>query len=76
MSRRLQGQGTCCWLPYDWRLPTWARLKERLWNPGGPMFSPKVFGWGFTLNFAHKDTWIILGALVLSALVANLVSLG
>lgn len=66
----LQGQGTYCGMPYDWRRPTWARARARLWNPGGRMFSPKCFGWGYTLNFAHGGTWLLLGALALAALIA------
>jgi hypothetical protein len=38
-------------LPYDWRAPTWARVRARLWNPEDPrLLTPKVFGWGFDLN--------------------------
>lgn len=39
-------------LPYDWRRPTVARAKSRMWNPGDPrMFPPKSFGAGWTINF-------------------------
>jgi len=39
-------------IPYDFRLPTWKRIKERYWNPNDPrIFTPKVFGWGWTINF-------------------------
>jgi hypothetical protein len=39
-------------LPYDWRAPTLARARERWWNRADRhLFSPKVFGWGYTLNF-------------------------
>lgn len=38
-------------LPYDWRRPTWARFKARVWNPEDPrMLAPKAFGWGYDLN--------------------------
>lgn len=38
-------------VPYDFRKPTLDRAKERVWNPEGPVFSPQVFGVGWTLNF-------------------------
>lgn len=39
-------------VPYDFRVPTLQRLRERLWNPEGEHFiSPHVFGVGWTLNF-------------------------
>jgi len=38
-------------IPYDWRAPTWARVRARWWNPDDPrVLTPKVFGWGFDLN--------------------------
>jgi hypothetical protein len=38
-------------LPYDWRRPTLARVKQRWWNPADRrLFTPKVFGWGLDLN--------------------------
>jgi len=37
-------------VPYDFRVPTPDRLKDRLWNPDGPILSPHVFGVGWTLN--------------------------
>jgi hypothetical protein len=41
-------------MPYDWRRPTVARTKERLWNPADPrLFVPRVYGWGWDLNFAR-----------------------
>ena len=43
--------GTFLGLPYDWRTPTVSRAKERLWNKQDRrLFTPKTFGWGFTLN--------------------------
>ncbi len=39
-------------VPYDFRMPTSARVRERLWNPEGEhVISPRVFGVGWTLNF-------------------------
>jgi hypothetical protein len=41
-------------IPYDWRRPTLARLKSRWWNPSDPrLFPPRMFGWGFAINFAR-----------------------
>jgi hypothetical protein len=38
-------------IPYDWRRPTLARLKQRWWNPNDRrIITPKSFGWGFDLN--------------------------
>ena len=43
--------GTFLGLPYDWRRPTLARVKQRWWNPDDRrLFTPKVFGWGLDLN--------------------------
>ena len=37
--------------PYDLRLPTMERFKERIWNPQEPrLWSPTVFGVGWTVN--------------------------
>jgi len=41
-------------LPYDWRRPTKARIKNRMWNPSEPrLFVPKAVGWGYSINFAR-----------------------
>lgn len=38
-------------VPYDLRLPTIARVKERLWAPDNPsIVVPHVFGVGWTVN--------------------------
>lgn len=38
-------------VPYDFRVPTVARFKERMWDPeGAHVISPRVFGVGWTLN--------------------------
>ncbi len=57
-------------IPYDFRPPTWARVKARLWNPGGPMSAPHVWGWGYSLNFAHRGTWLLLAGLAILAFTA------
>lgn len=38
-------------VPYDFRPPTVSRIKERLWNPEGSIFSRQVVGVGWTVNF-------------------------
>lgn len=44
--------GTFLGIPYDWRKPTWAVIKERSWNPKDRrIFTPHVFGWGWSINF-------------------------
>ncbi len=44
-------QGTLAGIPYDWRRPTWARIKARSWNPADArLFTPRAFGWGYDLN--------------------------
>lgn len=38
-------------VPYDFRMPTVARAKERWWNPEASSFvGPRVFGVGWTVN--------------------------
>ncbi|HVX24439.1 MAG TPA: DUF5808 domain-containing protein [Candidatus Saccharimonadales bacterium] len=44
--------GTFWGVPYDWRKPTMARYRERLWNPNDPrLYTPRAWGWGYDLNF-------------------------
>ena len=46
--------GTFLGVPYDWRRPTVARYKERMWNPDDPrLMVPRVFGWGYDINLAR-----------------------
>ena len=38
-------------VPYDFRMPTVERVRERVWDPEGDhIVSPHVFGVGWTLN--------------------------
>jgi uncharacterized protein DUF5808 len=40
-------------LSYDWRRPTWTRLRAEWWNADSDrVFVPKAFGWGLGVNFA------------------------
>jgi len=39
-------------VPYDFRLPTAARVRQRLWNPDDPrILTEHVFGVGWAINF-------------------------
>ncbi len=50
----IPGTGTFLGVPYDWRRPTWARVRARAWNPHDRrLLTPKVFGWGYDLNLAE-----------------------
>jgi hypothetical protein len=55
LASRMRGKtGTLLGMPYDWRRPTVARAKSRLWNPGeARLFTPRVFGLGWDINFAR-----------------------
>jgi hypothetical protein len=38
-------------VPYDFRPPTWERIRDAYWNPhSGRLFSDRVFGVGWTVN--------------------------
>ena len=38
-------------LPFDWRTPSWRRIKANIWNPHGDrIVVPKSFGWGYEVN--------------------------
>jgi hypothetical protein len=46
-------------VPYDFRVPTWARVRERMWAPDRPsLFSPQVFGVGWTVNVGRAYTML------------------
>jgi hypothetical protein len=40
-------------IPYDFRIPTPERARERLWDPYGSFMNEQVFGLGWTLNFGR-----------------------
>ena len=41
-------------MPYDFRMPTVERVKERMWNPStSTLIDPRVFGVGWTLNLGR-----------------------
>lgn len=62
-------QGHFLGIPYDWRLPTAAKMKERWWNENASMLTPKLWGWGWDLNLRNRGTWVLL-ACTLFALLA------
>ena len=38
-------------VPYDFRRPTWARVKQTFWNPESDLILvPHVFGVGWSIN--------------------------
>jgi hypothetical protein len=70
MNKKTDLVGPFCGLPYDFRTPTLPKIAKRLYQPGGPLFVPKVFGAGWTLNFAHPGTKWVLGVSMLAMLIA------
>ena len=43
--------GAYAGLPYDWRRPSRARSRARLWNPDDPrVLTPKSYGWGWAIT--------------------------
>ncbi|MFD6178726.1 MULTISPECIES: DUF5808 domain-containing protein [unclassified Isoptericola] len=41
-------------VPYEFRVPTVERIRERVWDPEGEhLISPHVFGVGWTLNLGR-----------------------
>jgi len=49
-----RSHGTVLGLPFDFRMPTPARVKKRWWNEDDPrLFTPHVFGVGWSLNIAE-----------------------
>ncbi|MBM9509665.1 DUF5808 domain-containing protein [Actinacidiphila acididurans] len=51
---RRDGQGRVLGLPYDFRRPTWARVRAEFWDPGNDaLFTPHAFGIGYGVNLAR-----------------------
>jgi hypothetical protein len=43
--------GRITFVPYDFRVPTFARIKQRMWDPqSAHVINPRVFGVGWTVN--------------------------
>lgn len=59
-------------MPFDWRQITSQRLKSHIWNKNDHrLFTPKVFGWGYCINFyellyRRKKLFIILSVIVIT----------
>jgi hypothetical protein len=47
-------------IPYDLRMPTFDRARQRLWNPSDRrIIVPTVFGVGWTVNFGRlAEPWV------------------
>lgn len=44
-------------VPYDFRPPTWERIREAYWNPeSDKLFSERVFGVGWAINLYRART--------------------
>jgi hypothetical protein len=44
-------------VPYDFRPPTWQRIREAYWNPESDrLFSDRVFGVGWSVNLHRAKT--------------------
>jgi Family of unknown function (DUF5808) len=57
-SRVPDVQGKLLGMPYDWRRPTMARIRARVWNAEEPrLFPPKAFGWGYGINLYRLFHW-------------------
>jgi len=53
--------GSFLGIPYDFRLPTSRVWRERFWNQKDPrLFTPHVFGWGWSINLYHVARWLRL----------------
>jgi hypothetical protein len=37
-------------VPYDFRMPTLERIRATWWNPNAGLFTPHVFGVGWSIN--------------------------
>jgi hypothetical protein len=49
-----QWNGVLGFVPYDFRIPTVGRIKQRMWDPeGAHLINPRVFGVGWTLNIGR-----------------------
>ena len=57
--RTKQADGTFLKVPYDFRMPTLHRFRERFWNPDDPrIFTPRFFGVGWSLNVYQLLEWL------------------
>lgn len=48
----MEKHGTLLGVPYDFRKPTWKRMKKRVWNPDDArIFTSRSVGIGWDINF-------------------------
>ena len=70
----MEKTGKILGVPYDFRRPTLARIRERMWNLDEPrVLVPRVFGIGYTINLAtlrEKSTLGFYAVLVLYTIMA------
>ena len=49
-------------VPYDFRPPTWQRIRDAYWNPSSDrLFSDRVFGVGWAINLHRAKTLMEAG---------------
>jgi len=49
-------------VPYDFRPPTWQRIRDAYWNPESDvLFSDRVFGVGWAVNLYKAKTLMEVG---------------
>jgi hypothetical protein len=49
-------------VPYDFRPPTWERIRDAYWNPASDsLFSDRVFGVGWAINLHRAKTLLEAG---------------
>ena len=59
-------QGRVLGVPYDFRPPTWERLREAYWNPDEPrLFTDRPFGLGWAVNVGR--IWVLANGLLESS---------
>ena len=53
-------------VPYDFRPPTWQRIRDAYWNPNSDrLFSDRVFGVGWAVNLHRAKTLMEEGCCLL-----------
>jgi hypothetical protein len=63
-TQNIDIQGEFLGMPYDFRRPSKAKILSRIWNENGPLFPPKTWGMGWTLNFKHPAGPYVLTAIL------------
>ncbi|HEY5526297.1 MAG TPA: DUF5808 domain-containing protein [Candidatus Anoxymicrobiaceae bacterium] len=65
-------------IPYDFRRPTWSKLKSHYWNPDDErIFIPRAFGIGWDINlYKFRERypvffWIAVSLTVLSTVIRH-----